>query len=274
MPAPVETVDEVAEVVGRSHRRERRVVPRHLIAPRARERVVHHRQQLDVREAEVLHVRRELVGELPPPETAAPRRRVYLVDRERAGRAAPAPAAQRSSRRPTTRSDDSSTTDAVFGGGSAPNASGSAFSAPSTSRTCSAARRGAVDDALPDPRRVDGRQEVGRRIPAVEVPDHADARARSGPTRRSERRRRRRARRASPTAARDGPRARARRRARRTPRHRTVSSSAPEPAKPAPPLLTSLRRAYGSGQTGTSSWSMRTMPATGIWIQSGRWLSS
>ena len=102
-PVRVQVVDEVAEVVGRAERRERRVVAGHLVAPRARVRVVHHRQQLDVREAEVAHVRRELVGELAPAEALPPRRRMHLVDRhrplERLLRAPP----RRSSRRPARR---------------------------------------------------------------------------------------------------------------------------------------------------------------------------
>ena len=45
--------------------------------------MVHHRHQLDVREAEIGDVRRELVRELAPTETHPPRRRVELVDRDR-----------------------------------------------------------------------------------------------------------------------------------------------------------------------------------------------
>ena len=62
--ALVQAVDEVAEVVGRAEARGRRVVAGHLVAPRAGERMLHHRQQLDVREAEVGDVVGELVGEL------------------------------------------------------------------------------------------------------------------------------------------------------------------------------------------------------------------
>jgi len=64
-PVRVHVVDEVTKVVGRAHRRDRCVEAGHLIPPRARVRVVHHREQLDVREAEILDVRRELVRELP-----------------------------------------------------------------------------------------------------------------------------------------------------------------------------------------------------------------
>ena len=86
----VHAVDELAQVVGRAVPRSRREVARHLVAPRAAERVVHHRQQLDVREAHVLHVRRQLVGELEVGERAValervepPGAEVDLVDRHR-----------------------------------------------------------------------------------------------------------------------------------------------------------------------------------------------
>ena len=69
-----------------------------LVAPRAVERVLHHRQQLDVGEAHVVDVGDELVGQLAVGERAVallrvapPRAEVHLVDRDRprrAGRAA------------------------------------------------------------------------------------------------------------------------------------------------------------------------------------------
>ena len=61
----------------------RRVEARHLVAPRARERVVHHRHELDVREAEVVGVGDELLGELLPAEPEPPRLGMHLVDRDR-----------------------------------------------------------------------------------------------------------------------------------------------------------------------------------------------
>jgi hypothetical protein len=96
----VEAVDEVAEVIGGAEARRGRVVARHLVAPRAGERVLHHRQQLDVREAEVGDVVGELVAELlvreravPVGRVAAPRAEMDLVDRDgraqRIGRRAP-----------------------------------------------------------------------------------------------------------------------------------------------------------------------------------------
>ncbi len=44
-------VDEELEVLGRAEAARRREEPRHLVAPRPGERVLHHRQQLDVGEA-------------------------------------------------------------------------------------------------------------------------------------------------------------------------------------------------------------------------------
>ncbi len=54
--ALVEAVDHLAQVVGGALDRRRREVRGHLVAPRARERVRHHRQQLDVGEAHLLDV--------------------------------------------------------------------------------------------------------------------------------------------------------------------------------------------------------------------------
>ena len=82
-PGLVERVDERAELVRLAHRRLRRVEARHLIAPRARERVVHHRHELDVGEAEVVRVGDELLGELLPAEPQPPRLGMHLVRRDR-----------------------------------------------------------------------------------------------------------------------------------------------------------------------------------------------
>ena len=70
-----------------------REVGRDVVAPRAAERVLHHRHELDVREAEVAEVGRRGVGDLVPVvEVAAvvlaPRREVHLVDRHRPRRPA------------------------------------------------------------------------------------------------------------------------------------------------------------------------------------------
>ena len=78
------------EVLGRTEAAGRREEAEHLVAPRARERMLHHRQQLDVREAQVLHVRHEPVGQLAVGQEpvallrhARPRAEVHLVDRHR-----------------------------------------------------------------------------------------------------------------------------------------------------------------------------------------------
>ena len=85
MPGRVERVDERPEVVRSAERRLRREVAADLISPRRRVRMLHHRHQLDVREAELGHVRHELLGEIPPREPLAPRAGVHLVDGERVG---------------------------------------------------------------------------------------------------------------------------------------------------------------------------------------------
>ena len=86
----VHPVDELAELVGRAVERRGRVVAGDLVAPRALERVRHHGQQLDVREAEVPHVCAQLVGQLDVGERAValervepPGAEVDLVDRDR-----------------------------------------------------------------------------------------------------------------------------------------------------------------------------------------------
>ena len=72
-------VDEQLEVLGRAEAAGRREESEHLVAPRSRERMLHHRQQLDVREAHLLHVRHEPVRQLActsetdcPPRERAP----------------------------------------------------------------------------------------------------------------------------------------------------------------------------------------------------------
>ncbi len=82
-PGAVHGVDERAQLVGRAHRGHGSVEAGHLVAPGARERVVHHRKQLDVGEAELVHVGDELLRELLPAEPQPPRLRVHLVDRQR-----------------------------------------------------------------------------------------------------------------------------------------------------------------------------------------------
>ena len=84
----VQPVDEVAEAVGVTEARRRREVRRDLVAPRAAERVLHHRHELDVGEVEVGQVADQVVGQLGVGVGAAavvllPRPEVHLVDRHR-----------------------------------------------------------------------------------------------------------------------------------------------------------------------------------------------
>ena len=77
------------EILGRAEAARRREEAEHLIAPRTRERMLHHRHELDVREAEV----DDVVGELRctrPVDPGPPRARVDLVDRHRLCRPAAA----------------------------------------------------------------------------------------------------------------------------------------------------------------------------------------
>ena len=83
-------VHEQLEILGRAEARRRREVAEDLIAPRARERMLHHRQQLDMREAHLLHVRHQPLGHLAIGEKAVavlghahPRPEVHLVGRHR-----------------------------------------------------------------------------------------------------------------------------------------------------------------------------------------------
>ena len=83
-------IDEVFEVFGRAEPAGRREEAEHLVAPRSRKRMLHDRQQLDVREPELLHVGNEPRGELAIGEKAvavlrhaSPRAEVHLVSRQR-----------------------------------------------------------------------------------------------------------------------------------------------------------------------------------------------
>ena len=83
-------VDEQLEVLRRAEAAGRREEPEHLVAPGSRERMLHHRQQLDVREAHLLHVRHEPVRQLGVGEKpvaflghARPRAEMHFVDRHR-----------------------------------------------------------------------------------------------------------------------------------------------------------------------------------------------
>ena len=81
--APVQLVDEEAEVVRRAPARGRGEVAGDLVAPRRPERMLGHRQQLDVGEAEVGDVVGQRRRQLAVAETGAPRADVQLVDAHR-----------------------------------------------------------------------------------------------------------------------------------------------------------------------------------------------
>ena len=98
-PGLVQPVHEVAEVVGPAEPRARGVVARHVVAPRRRVGVLHHRHELDVGEAEVGDVVDQVLGEVAVAVAAAPGPEVHLVDAHRLPCAASLPARCASSRR-------------------------------------------------------------------------------------------------------------------------------------------------------------------------------
>ncbi len=85
----VQGVDQVPEVVGRAEPGRRRVVRGDLVPPRAAERMLGHRQELDVGEPEVGDVGGQLDRELPVGQAGPPRAEVHLVDRHRADQRLP-----------------------------------------------------------------------------------------------------------------------------------------------------------------------------------------
>ena len=129
----VQPVDEPPEAVGVAEPRVRGEVRRDVVAPRPTERVLHHRHQLDVGEAEVGDVARQLVRQLlPGPGIAAgvalPRREVHLVDRHRLGDRPPLRRARSSTRRRPRCTTTRRPSRRSAGGTSAAYAIGSAFS--------------------------------------------------------------------------------------------------------------------------------------------------
>ena len=57
-------IHEILEIIGCAETRGRREIPDHLVAPRPGVRIFHHRQQLDVRVAHLLHIFHEFHGQL------------------------------------------------------------------------------------------------------------------------------------------------------------------------------------------------------------------
>ena len=109
-PRLVTRVDEILEVFRRAEAAGRREESQHLIAPGAGKRMLHHRQQLDVREAGLLDVGHQPVRHLAIREEAIallgharPRAEMHLVDRHRpVDPGAPLPAAPPSTPRRAT----------------------------------------------------------------------------------------------------------------------------------------------------------------------------
>ena len=82
-PVAVQLVDEVHQVLGDPVARGGGEVAGGLVAPRAEERVLHHRQQLDVGVALLEHPLDQRLGDDPVAGGAPPRPQVDLVDRDR-----------------------------------------------------------------------------------------------------------------------------------------------------------------------------------------------
>ncbi|CAM5695611.1 hypothetical protein SCANM63S_01506 [Streptomyces canarius] len=78
----VQFVHQVLEVVGGAEPGRRRVEPGDLVAPGAAEGMLGDRHQLDMREAHLLDVGRELLGQPAVRQPRPPGRQVHLVDRE------------------------------------------------------------------------------------------------------------------------------------------------------------------------------------------------
>ena len=130
-PGGVRAVDEAGEVLGRAETRGRREQAERLVAPRAAERMLGDRQQLEMGEAHVDGVGDQPVGQRRPSVLlgAHPRAEMDLVDRYRRvlrlalARGRPSTPASFQSKA----ASDEATTEAVAGGVSVCIASGSAF---------------------------------------------------------------------------------------------------------------------------------------------------
>src|SRR5690606_6643838 len=189
----MQRVDQVHEVLGCPVAAGRGEIAGRLIAPRPVERVLHHRQELDVGEPQRGDVLGELGGQLPVGEealgigrVASPRAQVHLVDADRVGEAvAFSPGAHPLVVFPLV--------------GQVPDLGGG----PRGCLVVEGERVGLVDqvrpvaDAVlvgvrspgrghegrPHPRRADRSQRVGVGVPAVPVPDHRHPLGVGGPHR-------------------------------------------------------------------------------------------
>ena len=153
---------------------------RHLVAPRAAERVLHHRHQLDVREAHLDDVVAELVGELQVRQRAVALERIPAA-RSRDGprrstsarpRAAPGRGGG-ATRRPARRAAERKTTEPVAGGSSVAGRDGVGLEAQRPvlrrgSRTCRSRLVEPGQEELPDPGRAEAPQWVGREYRGIQ----------------------------------------------------------------------------------------------------------
>ncbi len=176
---PVQGVDQVLEIVGRAEPRGRRVEAGDLITPRAAEGVLGDRHQLDVREAEVLDVRGQLLGQLPVGQAGTPGRQVHLVDGE--GRLVHRPRAPLLLPRAVAPDVVRGVHDRG-GGRRRLGAPGHRVGAhreravgPGDLELVQRALADARQEQLPHPRAAQRAHRMGRAVPVVEVADHAHA---------------------------------------------------------------------------------------------------
>ena len=183
----VHLVDERPQVVGRAVARGRGVVAGDLVTPRTGERVGHHRQQLDVGEAQVLRVGRELVGQLGVGERAVVLQRVQtpgaevdLVDRDGLGQRL-ARVAVLEERAVVLAPGVPGLVDDRGGLGRNLGLLGIGVGLEQDLAVLgedlvlvALARADVGEEQLPDAARAHGAHRVQAAVPGVEVPDHAD----------------------------------------------------------------------------------------------------
>ena len=174
------------EIVGRAEARGRREVARHLVAPRAAERMLHHGHQLDVGETQFARRNRRARRQLAIGEPAVallrdapPRSEMDFVDRnwrvQRVARRARRP----SNRRPRSGNgiDKLSTRSPAAAPAPPPTdrSSDTAALRADEFHTCSAHRLELRDEQLPDSRAAHRPHHVDAAVPRVKVAYHAEA---------------------------------------------------------------------------------------------------
>ncbi len=181
----VEAVDQDPEVVGSAEPGGRRVVRRHLVAPRAAEGMLGHGHQLDVGEAHVLDVGGQLGGELTVGErpvallgAPAPRRQVQLVDGEGPVEPVPgvAPSHPLAVTPPVAALGHHARRPRRLLGGEGERV-GALAEVPLGGEDLELVALPGTDaghEQLPDPRRAERPHRVGAAVPAVDVAHHPD----------------------------------------------------------------------------------------------------